>query len=109
MCNLVLIGILVGAFPTLQSPNIPLNRKVVPAIFSFLVLACLDWSDWGIILFLGSAVVTNWIYQRDILNYIVDNIMVMLIYAKNKITEAIEDILTTAEMEDKIVNEIEDY
>ena len=80
-----------GAFPTLQSPNIPLNRKVVPAIFSFLVLAFLDWSDCGIILFLGSSVVTNWIYQRDIPNYIVDQMMVLMINANKKIKEAFED------------------
>ena len=68
--NILLIGILMGTFPTLQSPVIPLNKKMVPAIFSFLVMAFLDWSDGSIIIFLGTAVVINWVYQRDVLNFL---------------------------------------
>ena len=77
--NFFLIGILMGTFPTLQSPVIPLNKKMVPAFFSFLVMALLDWSDGSIILFLGMAVMTNWVYQRDILNMVVDKMMQMMI------------------------------
>ena len=89
--NLPLIGILMGAFPTLQSPNIPLNRKVVPAIFSFAIMAFIDWSDGGILMFLCAAVITNWIYQRDIINFGVDKLMMILIDAKNKIITAFGD------------------
>ena len=102
--NLVLIGILTGSFPTLQSPKIPLNRKMVPAFFSFLVMAFLDWSDGSIILFLGTAVMVNWVYQQDALNWVVDKMMQMMIEAhdnmmqkmikgKDRITEAIEDVV----------------
>merc|ERR1712212_1409109 len=106
--NILLIGILMGTFPTLQSPVIPLNRKMVPAFFSFLVMAFLDWSDGSIILFLGTAVIINWVYQRDVLNWIVDTMMQNMIKAKDnmmqrvtiakvKITDAIEDLV-----EDKV-------
>ena len=91
--NFFLLGILMGTFPTLQSPVIPLNKKMVPAFFSFLVIAFLDWSDGSIILFLGMAVMTNWVYQRDILNMAVDKMMQMMINAKNKITDVIQDIV----------------
>ena len=91
--NFFLIGILVGTFPTLQSPVIPLNKKMVPAFFSFLVMALLDWSDGSIILFLGMAVMTNWVYQSDILNLVVDKMMQMMIEAKNKITDVVQDMV----------------
>ena len=108
--NLLLFGILVGTFPTLQSPVIPLNRKLVPAFFSFLVMAFLDWSDGSILLFLGNAVIINWVYQRDVLNLIVDEMMQKTVktkdkmmqkmtIAKDKITDAIEDLV-----EDKVNN-----
>ena len=101
--NLLLIGILMGAFPTLQSPVIPLNRKLVPALFSFLVMAFLDWSDGSIVMFLGTAVVTNWVYQRDILNMVVDKMVQMMITAKNKITDMVPHVDV-----DKIAEAIED-
>ena len=93
-----------GAFPTLQSPVIPLNKKMVPAFFSFLVMAFLDWSDGSIILFVGTAVIINWVYQRDVLNWVVDQMMQKMIEAKDKmmqkmnkakskITDAIEDVV----------------
>ena len=91
--NFFLIGILVGTFPTLQSPVIPLNKKMVPAFVSFLVMALLDWSDGSIILFLGMAVMTNWVYQSDILNLVVDKMMQMMIEAKNKITDVVQDMV----------------
>ena len=100
--NFLLIGILVGTFPTLQSPVIPLNKKMVPAIFSFLVMAVMDWSDWGVILFLVSAVVINWIYQRDVLNWVVDKMMQMIIEAKDK------TMLKMMKAKDKITNAIDD-
>ena len=105
--NLLLIGILMGAFPTLQSPVIPLNRKLAPAFFSFLVMTFLDWSDGSIAMFLGIAVVTNWVYQRDILNMIVDNMVEMMIKAKNKITKTIEDMVPHVDV-NKITEVIED-
>ena len=91
--NFFLLGILMGTFPTLQSPVIPLNKKMVPAFFSFLVMALLDWSDGSIILFLGMAVMTNWVYQSDILNLVVDKMMQMMIEAKNKITDVVQDMV----------------
>ena len=108
--NILLIGILMGTFPTLQSPVIPLNKKMVPAFFSFLVMAFLDWSDGSIILFLGTAVIINWVYQRDVLNWIVDTMMQRMIKAKDnmmqkmsiakvKITDAVEDLV-----DDKVNN-----
>ena len=101
--NILLIGILMGTFPTLQSPVIPLNRKLVPALFSFLVMAFLDWSDGSIVMFLGTAVVTNWVYQRDILNMVVDKMVQMMITAKNKITDMVPHVDV-----DKIAEAIED-
>ena len=92
-----------GAFPTLQSPVIPLNKKLAPAFFSFLIVAFLDWSDWSIALFLGIAVVTNWVYQRDILNKVVDKMVEMMITAKNKI----EDLVPHVDV-NKITEAIED-
>ena len=85
--NFLLIGILMGTFPTLQSPVIPLNRKMVPAIFSFLIMAFLDWSDGCIILFLSTAVVINWVYQRDVLNLFVDKMMLMMVVSKDKMIQ----------------------
>ena len=108
--NLLLIGVLMGTFPTLQSPVIPLSKKMVPAIFSFLIMAFLDWTDGSIIMFLFTAVVTNWVYQRDIPNWVVNNMMQKMIKAKDmmmqkmikakaKIADAIEDIV-----QDKVEN-----
>ena len=96
--NFLLIGILMGTFPTLQSPVIPLNRKMVPAIFSFLIMAFLDWSDGCIILFLSTAVVINWVYQRDVPNLVVDKMIQMIIKTKNKITEALKDIVENVDI-----------
>ena len=87
-----------GTFPTLQSPVIPLSRKLVPAFFSFLVMAFLDWSDGSIILFLVTAMVTNWVYQKDVPNLVVDKMIQMIIKTKNKITEALEDIVKNVDI-----------
>ena len=44
-------------------------------------------------MFLFTAVVTNLVYQRDILNGAVDKVMQMTIKAKNKIIEVIDMVL----------------
>ena len=87
-----------GTFPTLQSPVIPLNKKLVPAFFSFLIMAFLDWSDGSIILFLVTAMVTNWVYQHDVPNLVVDKMIQMIIKTKNKITEALTDIVENVDI-----------
>ena len=73
--SLPLLGILVGTFSTLQSPAIPLTKKLVPAIIALLVMANIDWTDGDFYVFWGSAMVMNWIFQNDIPNRLVDSMM----------------------------------
>ena len=73
--SLPLLGILVGAFPTVQSPTIPLSKKLVPAIVVLLVMANIDLTDGDFYFFWGSAMVMNWIFQNDIPNRLVDSMM----------------------------------
>ena len=87
-----------GGLIVIKGPVIPLNKKMVPAFFSFLVMALLDWSDGSIILFLGMAVVTNWVYQHDVPNLVVDKMIQMIIKTKNKITEALKGIVENVDI-----------
>ena len=48
MLNVACLGILAGAFPTLNSPNIPLTNKVFPALIMMVIVATMDWKDEGI-------------------------------------------------------------
>ena len=73
--SLPLLGILVGAFSTLQSPTIPLTKKLAPAIIALLVMANIDWTDGSFYIFWGLAMMTNWIFQNDIPNRLVDRMM----------------------------------
>ena len=73
--SLPLLGILVGAFPTLQSPTIPLSKKPVPVIIVLLVMANIDWTDGSFYVFWSLAMMTNWIFQNDIPNRLVDSMM----------------------------------
>ena len=91
-----LLGLLVGAFPTLQSPTIPLSKKLVPFVITILVLANVDWNDGSFIVFWGFAVTSNWIFQNDIPNRLVDRMM-------RKIKETIE--AAGNKLEDKIVHD----
>ena len=73
--SLPLIGILVGAFPTLQSPTIPLSKKLVTAIIVLLVMANIDSKDGSFYILWGLAMMTNCIFRKDIPNRLVDRMM----------------------------------
>ena len=73
--TLHLLGILVGTFPALQSPTKPLTKKLVNAVIVLLVMANIDWTDGSFYIFWGLAIMTNWIFQNDIPNRLVDRMM----------------------------------
>ena len=75
MSTLPLLGLLVGAFPTIQSSSIPLSKKLVPAIMVILIMTTVDILDLSFFVFWSSAVATNWISQNDIPNRLVNMIM----------------------------------
>ena len=75
MSTLPLLGLLVGAFPTIQSSTIPLSKKLVPVIMVILVMTTLDIMDLSFFVFWSSAVATNWIFQNDIPNRLVNKMM----------------------------------
>ena len=84
-----LLGLLVGSFPTLQSPTIPLSKKLVPAGMVILIMTFLDIIDSSFFVFWSSAVATNWIFMNDVPNRVMDSIMGMI---KNAI-EALKYII----------------
>ena len=82
--NVFKIGILSGAFPTLQSPIIPPKKKLVPAFFLFLVMAFLDWSDLiDVIKFISIVVMIHmacdYQHQHDFLNLVMSAVIFLLL------------------------------
>ena len=75
MSTLPLLGLLVGAFPTIQSSSIPLSKKLVPAVMVILIMTTVDIMDLGFFVFWSCAVGTNWIFQNDIPNRLFNKMM----------------------------------
>ena len=97
MSTLPLLGLLVGAFPTIQSSSIPLSKKLVPAVMVILIMTTVDIMDLGFFVFWSSAEATNWIFLNDIPNRLFNNMM-------RKIKEKIE--AATGSIEDKIADTV---